>query len=202
MSIARVKASSLTQGLPKQKTMLAGNNTILPGSYESIQTVTVGAGGAATIDFNSIAGTYKHLQIRGIGRNNGTASNDIEGFLVRYNGATSGYSWHALQGDGSGTGASSGTSQTYMYGGYTPTNGSTANAFSTFVIDILDYSDTNKNKTQRVLTGFDTNVAGNGRVGLWSGLYQSTSAVTSITLYSTGSRNFTQYSTFALYGIK
>jgi hypothetical protein len=170
--------------------------------YESIATVTVGGGGAATVEFTSISGSYKHLQIRGIARNNSTSANDSEGLLVRYNGATSGYAWHALQGDGSSAFGISGTSQAFMYSGYTPTNGSTANAFGSFVIDILDYSDTNKYKTQRVLTGFDTNTAGNGRSMLWSGLYQNTSAVTSITLYSTASKNFTEYSSFALYGIK
>jgi hypothetical protein len=172
------------------------------GDYESIQTITVGAGGSASIDFTAIAGTYKHLQIRGIARNNNTNANDLEGFLVRYNSATTGYSWHSVKGDGTSAGAISGASQTYMYSGYSPTNGSTSNTFAAFVIDILDYSDTNKYKTQRVLTGIETNNSANSQVGLWSGSWQSTSAVTSITLYTTTSKNFTQYSSFALYGIK
>jgi hypothetical protein len=53
-----------------------------------------------------------------------------------------------------------------------------------------------------LLTGVETNNSANSQVGLWSGLWQSTSAVTSITLYSTGSMNFTQYSSFSLYGVK
>ena len=35
-------------------------------SYESIQTITVGSGGASTIVFSSIPSTYAHLQIRAL----------------------------------------------------------------------------------------------------------------------------------------
>jgi hypothetical protein len=172
------------------------------GAYDSLATVTVGATSVATIEFAGIPSGYKHLQIRGIARNNSTTANDLEGFLVRYNGATTGYSWHSVKGDGTNAVSISGTTQTYMYSGYSTTNGSTSNTFGVFVIDILDYADTNKYKTQRVLTGVETNNSANSQVGLWSGLWQSKSAVTSITLYSTGSMNFTQYSSFALYGVK
>jgi hypothetical protein len=76
-----------------------------------------------------------------------------------------------------------------------------ANIFSGFVIDILDYANTNKYKTIRYLSGYDAN--GSGRVGLGSGSWRSTSAVTSITLQGLEySSNYKQYSSFALYGIK
>jgi hypothetical protein len=172
------------------------------GAYDSLATVTVGATAVATIEFAGLPSGYKHLQIRSIARNSSTTANDLEGFLVRYNGATTGYSWHSVKGNGTSAAAISGTTQTYMYSGYSTTNGSTSNTFGVVVIDILDYADTNKYKTQRVLTGVETNNSANSQVGLWSGLWQSTSAVTSITLYSTGSMNFTQYSSFALYGVK
>jgi len=49
--------------------------------------------------------------------------------------------------------------------------------------------------------GFDAN--GSGRVGLFSGSYQSTSAVNQVTIYSDNrTANFSQYSSFALYGVK
>ena len=76
---------------------------------------------------------------------------------------------------------------------------STANCFGVAVIDILDYANTNKYKTYRSLTGGDAN--GSGQVLLRSSNWRSTSAVTSMTLYP-GVGNFTQYSSFALYGIK
>ena len=41
-------------------------STPVLNSYESIATVTVGAGGTSTITFSSIPTGYTHLQIRGI----------------------------------------------------------------------------------------------------------------------------------------
>ena len=38
------------------------------GDYESIATVSVGAGGTSAVEFTTIAGTYSHLQIRGIAK--------------------------------------------------------------------------------------------------------------------------------------
>jgi hypothetical protein len=71
----------------------------------------------------------------------------------------------------------------------------------TFVIDILDYQSTNKNKTVRMLLGFDQN--GSGQVSFISGLYfpGTIAAITSASLVA-GSGTFAQYSTAALYGIK
>ena len=178
------------------------SGSISANSYESIATVTLSAN-QSSISFTSIPSTYKHLQIRGIARNSSVASNDVEGLLVYYNGDTGlNYSAHYLQGNGSTAYSAALLSTGYMYSGYTPTNGDTANVFSATIIDILDYADTNKYKTQRVLTGVNTNVSGTETIALFSGSWRSTSAISSITLYSTSARNFRQYSSFALYGVK
>ena len=58
------------------RSALVGNPVIMPGSYESIATVTVGSGGAASVEFTSIPSTYTHLQIRAIVRTNYTSSNN------------------------------------------------------------------------------------------------------------------------------
>ena len=118
---------------------------------------------------------------------------------MRLNGATSGYSWHFIQGNGSGVSASAGVSASYIRNGIMPYNSELANSFGVGVVDILDYADTNKYKTTRTLNGFDGN--GTGAVTFNSGSYQSTSAVTSVTFYSVGTA-FAEYSQFALYGIK
>ena len=68
------------------------------------------------------------------------------------------------------------------------------------IVDVLDYANTNKFKTIRNLEGFDVNGSG-GLVALTSGLYRSTSAITSIKL-TPNAGNYAQYSHFALYGIK
>lgn len=192
MAITRAVASSITQGLPKQKTLLAGNSTILPGSYESIATVDVGAGGSATVTFNSIPSTYTHLQIRAISKGAGSTSNAT----FQFNGDTgANYTYHILYGNGSSALATGAGGNTFIYLG---TQSATASTFSTEIIDILDYANTNKFKTVRSLCGYENNTA--GEMGMFSGLWRSTSAVTSIVF--TVSSNFQQYSSFALYGIR
>ena len=163
-------------------------------SFESIATVTVGAGGSANIDFTSIPSTYTHLQIRGIGKFSGG-----DGLGVRVgNGSIdtgSNYAVHVLQGDGSSASAGAASSQSRMVLGYD------FQEFGPFVLDILDYANTNKYKTFRALSGDDRN--GSGNINLRSGLWQSTSAINQIRLYGAlSSVSFSQYSHFALYGIK
>lgn len=176
--------------------IFASQGRVASTSYESIATVTVGAGGSSSIDFTSIAGTYKHLQIRYITRN----ASATDTTYMRLNSDTgSNYALHILRGDGSTTGAQGAGTQTRMELPFASYSGATANAFGAGVIDILDYANTSKYKTCRTLGGADLN--GSGAINLVSGLWQSTSAITSISIFaSTGS--IAQYSQFALYGIK
>jgi len=82
----------------------------------------------------------------------------------------------------------------------------TANYFGVGIIDILDYANTNKYKTLRGVLGLSLNAADAsgsfGRVNMSSGSWRNTNAISSITLYPTLGTGFTQYSSFALYGIK
>jgi hypothetical protein len=176
----------------------------LPGNYESIATTTVGAGGAATVTFSSIAGTYSHLQLRySCISNRGTYG--IEDLKINLNSDTgSNYSFHGIRGDGAAVGVTAGVTQTYIY--LDVASGTvTTNAFGVGIIDFLDYSNVYKYKTTRALTGVDLNgtVAGyGGRVGLQSGSWRNTAAVTSIVIAPLNGTQFNQYSSFALYGIK
>jgi hypothetical protein len=166
------------------------------GAYDSIATTTVGSGGTASITFDltGVSG-YTHLQIRGI-----TRAATAGTMWVRFNGVTtSSYSWHYVEGDGANPNTGNGVSDTRMFMGRINTASDTANAFSTSVLDILDYANTNKTKVIRSLDGNDTN--GSGNVGLYSGMYNSTNAITSVTI-APQSGNWNQYTTFALYGIK
>jgi len=163
------------------------------GDFESIATTTVGAGGQATITFSSIPSTYKHLQIRYSAISAGTFSADN---VVRFNSDSgANYTIHALYGTGA-TAASVGyASQTFMSAGTTPD----ATYPCVAVIDILDYANTSKYKTMRSLSGVDRN--GSGYIFLHSGLWMNTAAISTITITATGG-NYSQYSSFALYGIK
>ena len=173
---------------------------ISTSSYESIATVTVGSGGQSSIDFTSIPSTYKHLQIRGIGRLT-VASSGASNIGVRFNSDSgTNYSYHILSGNGSTANSGGAGSSNQMYlPDMIIRDGSTASVYSGFVFDILEYANTNIYKTVRALSGFDAN--GSGKVALTSGSWRNTAAVTSITLVPE-SDLYKQYNQFALYGIK
>lgn len=164
--------------------------------YDALATVTLSSA-TAEVTFAGIPSGYKHLQIRGIGRIS-SSSNPV---FLQYNGdtTTSNYYSHALYGSGTAASAQAEGTTYSQYVTYWPVAADTANAFGTVIIDVLDYQNTNKNKTTRSLGGFDTN--GGGFAWLNSGLWKNTSAVTSITL-KPYSGNFITNSQFALYGVK
>jgi hypothetical protein len=196
-------AGGLATPRTNYSSFLAGNPAYaIPTSYESIATVTVGSGGAATIDFTSIPATYTHLQIRGIVRDT-TAGTGSQNASIQVNGSSTGYSLHYVAGNGSSafTDNAYNASQSYLYP--VVSGGATASVFSSAIIDILDYKNTNKYKTFRCLSGFDLNGSGSGTVRFASGSWQNTDAISSISLFPYGgSGNFAEYSSFALYGIK
>jgi hypothetical protein len=168
------------------------------GAYDSIATTTVGGGGASSIIFSSIPATYTHLQVRWIARNSSISG--VNNYNLQFNNDTEGnYAVHDLYGDGATAAAQAGSSRGNIWTAFLPGSSATANAFATGVIDILDYTNTSKYKTLRHLQGFDLN--GSGEVRLTSGLWQSTSAITSINI-GLSSPTYVQYSSFALYGIK
>lgn len=200
MANSRIATSSILQGFPKSRSLLSGNDATT-GSYESIATA-VGTGSSDSITFSSIPAGYSHLQIRGIATVN-YGSVDFGTIGIRFNGDTAtNYTRHFLRGFYSGatayTQSGAVTSTTFNEGGMAYlTSGSSYTGVS--IIDILDYADTNKYKTVRGLSGSFWGTSGATELG--SGVWRSTSAVTSVTVYGTNG-NFATNSTFALYGIK
>jgi hypothetical protein len=161
-------------------------------SYESIATAA-GTGASASITFSSIPSTYKHLQIRAIAR---TASGT--GAFLQYNSDTgTNYTRHYVEGNGTAASSGSGTSTTKIDYIQAVSN---ANINGVNIVDILDYTNTNKYKTTRILQGYDAN--GTGNIGLGSGLWMSTSAISTITITTSNGANFATTTQFALYGIK
>lgn len=167
------------------------------GEFYPIATVTVGSGGASEAVFSDIPGTFQHLQIRAIlRRSTGTNSNNF----VRFNSDTgSNYAWHRLQGDGSSAAATASSSASTMEVFWSHANVTNVNnQFAGGVIDILDYANTSKTKVLRSFGGNDMN--GGGQVQLHSGLWNSTSAITAIRLYTNDT--WAQYSQVCLYGLR
>ena len=181
----------------KSGSLLVGNAAYMPPSFESIVTTTVGAGGAASITFNSIPQTYQHLQIRLFSRDSRVGDNSP--IKIQFNSdTTTSYARHGMYGTGSTVNAESASSATeiwFMGAG----NSGTSNVFGSAIVDVLDYASSTKNKTTKTLGGMDYNGAGFSFA--WSGLWNNTSPITSITL-TPFAPNFLEHSSFALYGIK
>ena len=172
---------------------LFGASAAALNSYESIATIT-GTGSSGTISFTSIPSTYKHLQVRWMGKSTSTGTYTA----LTFNGDSgASYARHSIYGNGSSAGVEAYASNSSMSGGFL--TASTDTGFGVAVLDILDYTNTSKNKTLRGLTGRDNN--GSGIVALISGAWFSTSAVNRLDIVvNAGSWSTT--SIFALYGIK
>ncbi len=172
------------------------------GAFESIASAT-GTGSSATITFSSIPSTYQSLQLRIVTKGSATGGGDSYVWL-RVNGATGTvYSAHHLYGNGASVLAGAYSTANEMEGILQTINsGATqTNVCSVGIIDFHDYASTTRNKTIRAITGYDNN--GAGEVRLASGLYQSTTAISSISLiYQGGSGAWTTQTQVALYGIK
>ena len=173
--------------------IMASSRLVASTAFESIATISPSS---ASVSFTSIPSTYKHLQLRYIGRiTSAVTLNDIN---IRFNNDTgTNYVWHFLRGSGSAVSVSAGTSFSSIQANDILTGASsTSSVFGVGIIDIHDYASTTINKTARLFTGNDQN--GSGYVSLSSGLWMNTSAINRIDITQT----FAAGSTFALYGIK
>lgn len=179
---------------------LIGSFAPVTTSFESIATVT-GTGSSTSLTFSSIPSTYQHLQIRGVSRNTGGSLSYA--IYLTFNGSSTGYAWHYLKGNGSAASASGAANEVNINLQNADAGGtSVASTVGTSIIDIHDYASTSKYKTVRALSGTDANTASTGfAISLGSGLWQSTNAISSITI-TNGYDFFSTNTTFALYGIK
>ena len=167
-------------------------------AFESIASAT-GTGSSNIITFSSIPSTYKSLQLRVFGSST-AAGTDFRNTNIRFNSDSgSNYAKHSLTTEGSAAYALGGGSQTEINTNFGYIPGSSLTASGAAIIDIIDYANTNKNTTVKMLAGGDGN--GSGNFNLASGAWFNTSAINSITLtLQTG--NYSVDSTLALYGIK
>ena len=168
----------------------------MANTYTLIASVTVGSGGAATIEFTSIPSTYTDLMLLSSTRDGTTADNNTE-FKVKFNGSATSYSNKYLQGNGSS--ASSGTyGTTFLYTGESDGNTATANTFGSSSIYIPNYAGSaNKSVSSDLTSEENTSVS---FATLTAGLWSDSSAITSIQITCNGT--WAQYSTAYLYGIK
>ena len=166
----------------------------MPNTYTLIQSVTVGSGGAASIEFGSIPQTYTDLQVLFSLR----GDYDTVVAWVRFNGLTTNLSSRLLLGSGSAASSQSDTSNIKMQGAIGAST-YTASIFANSSLYIPNYAGaTNKSMS---IDYVSENNATAAWMGLTAGLWSNTSAITQITLLSS-SGNLVQYSSASLYGIK
>ena len=159
-----------------------------------ISTVTVGSGGAASIDFTSIAGTYTDLLLVISGRTD-KATVVYDDCYIKFNTSSANFTHRRLEGNGST--ASSGNAASGLIG-ESAASGATSNTFANIAVYIPNYvGSTNKSySADSVQESNQTASYQDIIAGLWS----QTAAITSISIYN-GVGNFVQYSTASLYGI-
>lgn len=157
-----------------------------------IQTVTVGSGGTASIEFAGIPQTYTDLKaVLSVRSSDGGGS-----FRVYPNGATTNLSSRRLEGSGSAASSTSEASNIVVYA--VTLSSYTASVFSNIEIYIPNYAgSTNKSVS---VDGVMENNATESYQNLVAGLWSNTAAITSLTLTKT-TGTFVQYSSASLYGI-
>jgi hypothetical protein len=163
-------------------------------TYTLISTVTVGAGGQATIDFNSIPQTYTDLMLVYSLRDNRADYTSIVALTI--NGLTTNRSFRNLSA-GAGT-PNTGTGSTFWIGSINGAS-ATANSFANGQSYISNYtSATYKSINTESVTETTGTQCENS---LWANNWASTAAITSLSLSCPLGTLFSQYSTASLYGI-
>jgi hypothetical protein len=166
----------------------------MANTYTLIGSVTVGSGGASTIDFTSIPQTYTDLSIKCSFRTNtGGNYDDID---MSFNGESA-RQWRGVYAVTTSTGSGNNTSINIVAAANGA--GSTGSFFSNCDIYIAGYTSTGV-KSILGEGAAENNSTTNWNVNLSANTITNSAAVTSISLYGAGS--FVQYSTVYLYGIK
>jgi len=166
-------------------------------NMELITSVTVGAGGAASVTLpatGTIPATYTDLKLVYSAR--ATVAGTQEFINISFNGNTSNYSLRSLQGDGS---AASSNAWSFRWIGYAVGSTATASTFSNGELYIPNYRSSNFKSFSgdNVAENNTTNAQSIMTANLWS----DTAAITSIALSVQGGSDFVEGSTFYLYGI-
>jgi hypothetical protein len=180
--------------------IFASSGSRAAGAFDLLQTQVLGSA-ASSVTFSSLgtySSTYQHLQLRVVMRGNNSSAEQWDTLRFTFNGDSgSNYAFHNLVGVGTSVVSGAATSQPRIqFDGFTG-SAAASGSFGGGILDILDPFETSKNTTVRGLTGRTSG----GQVGLHSGVWLNTAAITSISLTCFGG-TLQQFSRFSLYGIK
>ena len=158
---------------------------------ELIETVTVGSGGQASIEFTSIAADWTDLYCVVSSRTNDTGGAI---FYLRPNGVTTNLTYRQLRGSGSAVASTTAAEIAFR----TTSTDRTSNTFGSGSFYIPNYASSSYKSVSG--EGVEENNATQAYSNIVAGLWSSTSAITSLTLVPSGG-TFLEHSTASLYGI-
>ena len=176
----------------------------MANTYTLISSVTVGAGGAANITFNSIPNTYTDLLLKVSSRDDrsGQPNGDLAVQIGLSGTINTGsiYSQRRLYGASTFSGSDSTSAATSASVGMSDSATATASTFSNNELYFPNYAgSTNKSFS---VDGVSENNASSGSWQVFNaGLAATTNAITDIRLTSFFGTGFVQYTTAYLYGI-
>jgi hypothetical protein len=168
----------------------------MANTYQLIASVTVGSGGAASIDFTSIPATYTDLALKLSTRSTSTDPDRASVlYAMKFNNTATTYTGRTLRTNGLSASSFGGG-----FYGYTAASNFTASTFDNTDIYIPNYAGSTQksfsidNSDEQNSANYDSILA------LIAGLWDGTSAINRIT-FTLDDGNFAQYSTAYLYGI-
>ena len=169
----------------------------MASTYDLISSVTVGSGGASSIDFTSIPSTYTDLELKLSFR---LSTNSVDMEMKFNNSSAAEYYWGYLRFNQAvgiaGGNSSAQTSDAYPM--FSVASTWTSNTFGNASMYIPNYS-VSSNKTY-IINSVTENNSNDTWGQLHNGGWRNTAAINRIT-FTNPSGNFAQYSTAYLYGI-
>ena len=163
--------------------------------------VTVGAGGASSIEFTSIPATYTDLLIRISARTN-RSGQVVDSLKLTFNSSTSGFSARGLGANAASTPFSftNAGSASIEDAVFVTAASATASTFGNADIYIPNYASSNNKSVAS--DSVSENNATTSYLLIDAGLWSNTAAITSLKLAPLNGSLIDQYSTATLYGIK
>ena len=166
-------------------TVSPSGSTTTAVTYTPIATTTF-SGSTATLDFTSISGYTDLILVI-----NGSLASD-QRFCLRFNSDTgSNYSYTRIYGTGSSAVSSRESSLSYAF-----VSGGDGTNWNTYIVQIMNYANATTYKSL-LHRANDAATQVTAAVNLW----RSTSAITTVTLFSLSGANFTSGTMATLYGI-
>jgi hypothetical protein len=171
-----------------------------------IASYTVPSNTSSIISFTNLPQTFTHLQVRYFVRNQYSGSIAYPNMYTNNDGASNHWTNHSLYGNGSSAASTNNTNNVFsLVTG--PASGSLSNVWACYIIDILDYTNTNKYKVFRQIGGWDDNntSGSNAQVSISSGAnYSILGAITELDFgcYNPNGSGLAAGSRIDIYGIQ